>query len=46
MAGSGFTHLDEAGRPHMVDVSDKAETRRAATAVGRIVMRPETLVAI
>jgi len=30
----------------MVDVSEKAETRRAATAGGRVVMRPETLTAI
>jgi len=46
MGQPNFTHLDESGRPHMVDVSDKAETRREATAAGRIVMRPETLAAI
>lgn len=46
MADAGFTHLDESGRPHMVDVSDKSETRRESTAAGRIVMRPETLAAI
>jgi cyclic pyranopterin phosphate synthase len=42
----GFTHLDPAGRPHMVDVSDKAETRRESTARGRVYLRAETLRAI
>lgn len=41
-----FTHLDPSGRPHMVDVSDKDETRRESTARGRVLMRPETLAAI
>jgi cyclic pyranopterin phosphate synthase len=41
-----FTHLDESGRPRMVDVSEKAETRRQATARGEVHMRPETLAAI
>jgi cyclic pyranopterin phosphate synthase len=45
-SSSGFTHLDPAGRPHMVDVSDKVETRRESTARGRVTMRPETLAAI
>ncbi|KAL0068578.1 hypothetical protein AAF712_004293 [Marasmius tenuissimus] len=31
-----LTHLDESGRPNMVDVSDKSVTKRSATAVGRI----------
>jgi cyclic pyranopterin phosphate synthase len=35
--------MDEAGRPRMVDVSDKPETAREAVASGRIHMRPETL---
>jgi cyclic pyranopterin phosphate synthase len=43
---TGFTHLDEAGRPRMVDVSAKADTLREATAVGWIEMQPETLAAI
>jgi len=43
---SGFTHLDEAGRPRMVDVGDKAVTRRVAVAEGGIRMSPETLDAI
>lgn len=38
-----LTHLDEAGRPRMVDVSEKAETLRSATARGEVRMRPETL---
>jgi len=38
-----LTHLDEAGRPRMVDVSEKAETLRVATARGEVRVRPETL---
>lgn len=38
-----FTHFDAKGDAHMVDVADKAETHRVARAVGKIVMRPETL---
>lgn len=38
-----LTHFDEAGQAHMVDVSDKTETKRTAVAEGRVVMRPETL---
>lgn len=45
-SGKGFTHLDEAGRPRMVDVTDKAETLREATAVGWVEMSPATLAAI
>jgi cyclic pyranopterin phosphate synthase len=41
-----FTHFDAAGRARMVDVGAKAETERAATARGRVVMRPETLAMI
>src|SRR5579864_600480 len=39
---NGFTHLDEAGRARMVDVSDKDVTRREATARAIVVMQPET----
>jgi cyclic pyranopterin phosphate synthase len=42
----GLTHLDAAGRARMVDVSDKAETRRRAVASGRIRMAAETLARI
>jgi cyclic pyranopterin phosphate synthase len=38
-----LTHLEEAGRPRMVDVSEKAETLRVATARGEVRVRPETL---
>ncbi len=38
-----LTHFDDAGQAHMVDVGDKAATRRTATAGGWIRMRPETL---
>ncbi|MFW2853063.1 cyclic pyranopterin monophosphate synthase MoaC [Sphingomonas sp. TX0543] len=42
----GLTHIDEAGAARMVDVGDKAVTRREAVATGRIVMQPETASAI
>lgn len=41
-----LTHLDEEGRARMVDVSDKAPTRRRAVAEGAIRMQPETLEAV
>ncbi len=41
-----LSHLDEAGRPRMVDVSAKADTAREATARGSIYMKPETLALI
>ncbi len=41
-----LTHIDAAGRPRMVDVSEKADTPREATAKGEIVMQPETFAAI
>lgn len=41
-----LTHLDAAGRPRMVDVSDKADTQREAVAKGEILMQPDTLAAI
>ena len=40
---SDLTHLDERGRARMVDVSEKDETVRIATARGRVLMRPTTL---
>jgi cyclic pyranopterin monophosphate synthase len=46
MSDGGFTHLDERGRPRMVDVGEKAVTRREAVAEGRIRMAAETLAAI
>ena len=41
-----LSHVDATGRARMVDVSEKADTRREATARGRIVMRRETLALI
>jgi cyclic pyranopterin phosphate synthase len=38
-----LTHIDARGRARMVDVADKAETRRIARAGGRIRMLPATL---
>ncbi|MDP6577213.1 MAG: cyclic pyranopterin monophosphate synthase MoaC [Dehalococcoidales bacterium] len=38
-----LTHLDEAGRPRMVDISDKPDTRRQAVAKGTVRMQPTTL---
>ena len=39
---SGFTHFDERGAAHMVDVSAKDVTSRIAVARGRITMEPAT----
>ncbi|MEX0980182.1 MAG: cyclic pyranopterin monophosphate synthase MoaC, partial [Gemmatimonadota bacterium] len=41
-----LTHMDDEGRPRMVDVSDKPGTSRAAVAEGVIRMRRETVDAI
>ena len=38
-----LTHIDENGRPRMVDVGEKADTKRLAVAKGSIYMHPETL---
>lgn len=40
---SELTHMDEKGRPKMVDVGDKEDTKRIAVARGSIYMKPETL---
>jgi len=40
--GAGLTHFDDTGKARMVDVGDKAETKRIAVAAGRIVMQPAT----
>jgi cyclic pyranopterin phosphate synthase len=40
---SGLTHIDASGEAHMVDVGDKAETTRIATAEGHVKMAPATL---
>jgi cyclic pyranopterin phosphate synthase len=41
-----LTHIDQSGEAHMVDVGDKAETSRSATAEGFVRMKPETLALI
>ncbi|MEF3193766.1 MAG: cyclic pyranopterin monophosphate synthase MoaC, partial [Halothiobacillaceae bacterium] len=41
-----LTHIDETGAARMVDVSDKLETRREATAQAIVRMKPETLALI
>jgi len=38
-----LSHLDDAGRPRMVDVTAKAETAREATASGSVYMSAATL---
>lgn len=37
-----LTHLDKAGRAHMVDVGQKSDTERVAVAKGEVVMRRDT----
>ncbi|OCP17000.1 MULTISPECIES: cyclic pyranopterin monophosphate synthase MoaC [unclassified Ensifer] len=46
MGKTVLTHLDSSGEANMVDVGDKAETVRSATAEGHVRMRPETLALI
>ena len=41
-----LTHIDETGAVRMVDVSEKADTKRQATAEGFIFMHPDTLAMI
>jgi len=43
---STLTHFDAQGQAHMVDVADKAQTKRVGVATGRIVMQPATLALI
>lgn len=40
---SDLTHIDESGAAHMVDVADKAESKRIAVAEGSITMKAATL---
>ncbi|GGD89313.1 cyclic pyranopterin monophosphate synthase accessory protein [Aureimonas endophytica] len=46
MSEARLTHLDAEGAAAMVDVGDKAVTRRSATAEGLVIMAPETLALI
>ena len=43
MSERQLSHIDDAGRARMVDVTAKDETLRVAVAKGRVVMQPETL---
>lgn len=38
-----FTHFNEEGRAHMVEVTDKIDTQRVAIAQGTVIMKPETI---
>ena len=38
-----LTHLNSIGEAKIVDIGEKAETRREAVATGRVIMKPETL---
>ena len=40
---SGLSHINQGGRPRMVDVSDKEVTARTATALGYLTCKAETL---
>jgi cyclic pyranopterin phosphate synthase len=42
MTEKKLSHLDEAGRPRMVDVTAKADTERVAVARGLVRMQPAT----
>lgn len=46
MVRKKLTHLDDAGRPRMVDVNAKAETARIAVAKGLVRMQPATFMLI
>ncbi|MCJ9753288.1 cyclic pyranopterin monophosphate synthase MoaC [Neorhizobium sp. BETTINA12A] len=43
---TGLTHIGASGEAHVVDVGDKAETSRSATAEGYVRMLPATLALI
>lgn len=43
---AGLTHLNAKGEAHIVDIGDKAVTRRRAVAQARIIARPETVATI
>ena len=41
-----LTHIDENGKAHMVDVGNKEDTKRRATALGKVSMSSETIEAL
>ncbi|UXN69533.1 cyclic pyranopterin monophosphate synthase MoaC [Devosia neptuniae] len=46
MAEAGLTHLNERGEAHIVDIGDKASTKRRAVAQARVIAQPTTITAI
>ncbi len=46
MSMGGLSHIDAEGKARMVDVADKAETDRVATAKGTVLMQAATLALI
>jgi cyclic pyranopterin phosphate synthase len=46
MAQGDLTHLNAKGEAHIVDIADKAVTRRRAVAQARIIAEPATVAAI
>jgi cyclic pyranopterin phosphate synthase len=46
MAEPGLTHLNERGEAHIVDIGDKASTKRRAVAQARVIAQPATITAI
>jgi cyclic pyranopterin phosphate synthase len=46
MTQGGLTHLNAKGEAHIVDIGDKAVTRRLAVAQARIIAEPATVAAI
>jgi cyclic pyranopterin phosphate synthase len=46
MTQGGLTHLNAKGEAHIVDIGDKAVTRRRAVAQARIIAEPATVTAI
>lgn len=46
MSGGNLTHLDDKGQAHIVDIGDKAVTRRRALARARLSGQPATMAVI
>lgn len=46
MAEASLTHLNERGEAHIVDIGDKASTKRRAVAQARVIAQPATVTAI
>jgi cyclic pyranopterin monophosphate synthase len=46
MSSEKLTHIDDAGKAHMVDVGAKPDTERMAVARGEVELRPETVALI